>query len=946
MSKLLAQRALFPRIVSFVIILVAVAATALISVRHASSGQDRSSAGAGASQGVAPVSPSSVTPAARAQIEAHYAALPLAFEANEGQTDPQVKYLARGNGYTLFLTPADAVFAFESEGQRHRSAGDRVSQVSEAKNGHPHARDANLTSVVRMRLVGGKAQPRAMHGEKLAGVTNYFVGNDPTKWHSNVPQYSSVSYEDVYPGIKMVFHGQQRQLEFDFVVASGADPARIALGFSGAQKLSTDRQGNLILASAAGSLLLHKPVAYQEENGARRLVEAGFVLKARNEVGLQLSSYDRTRELIIDPSVTYATYLGGTAEDDAYAIAIDSSGNAYVTGQTKSANFPTVPGGLSIGNAGGFDAFVTELSADGSRLMFSTYIGGSNDDSGNAIALDASNNVYVAGGTKSSNFPTTPSAFQTKFGGGSVDAFVLELSSTGSPLIYSTYLGGSGDDVAIGIAIDATGAYVVGSTTSTNFPVLAALQPAIVGSSNGFVTKLGTTGSALVYSTYLGGGTGDVANAVAVDSAGNAYVTGATQNPTFPVKNAFQATCGTDGKCNGGLDDAFVSVINSAGSGFKYSTFLGGSGVDVGLGIAVDASQNAYVTGSTGSSTDFKLSNPQQLKYGGGITDAFVSVFKPSGSALIYSTYLGGSQNDIGTSIAVDGSKNVYITGQTGSSNFPLVSAVQGTIGGLNDAFVSEINSSSFMLAFSTFLGGSLNEDTSAAATGGGARVGAIAVDPTGANIYVAGNTSSTNFPTKSPFQGSSGGSGDAFVAKYVQSSTTPDFSITAAALNPGTVTQGGTATSTVTVTALNGYSKTVNLTCAVTGGGSPAPKCSLSPTSTNGGGSSTLTVTTIGVNGALLHPSRIFYAMLLPVFGLSLMGVSFSYAGSGRKKLLGFLLLGVVICAVFFLPACGSSSGGGCTGCTPKGTYAVTVTGKDGNLTHSVSPALTLTVN
>lgn len=946
MSKPYALRALLSWIAALSVVILA----AVMVVVPARKGKTHNDAESVANPATAKLSNSAVTPAARARLQASYAALPLAFEANEGQTDSQVKYLARGNGYTLFLTPSDAVFSFESSSQR-TSHSDRTTQVSEAKNSRPHAAGENATSVVRMHVSGGNADPGITHGEKLAGVTNYFVGNDPTKWHSNVPQYSSVSYEEVYPGVKMVFHGQQRQLEFDFVVASGADPSQIRLGFTGENRLSTDREGNLVLASSAGGLLLRKPIAYQEENGTRHPVDAGFVLKASDEIRLKLGAYDRSRELVIDPvTYAYATYLGGTAEDDAYAVAFDSSGNAYVTGQTKSIDFPTVSGGLSISNAGGFDAFVTKLSANGSTLMFSTYIGGSSDDSGNAIALDASNNVYIAGGTKSSNFPHTTAAFQPAFGGGSVDAFALELSSTGSTLIYSTYLGGNGDDVANGLAVDATGAYVVGQTGSTNFPTHLPLQTSLVGTSNGFVTKLDSAGSTQVYSTYLGGGTGDLASAVAIDPNLFAYVTGATQNPTFPfTSQAFQTSCGTDGTCNGGLDDAFVSVIKPDGSGFKYSTFLGGSNADVGLGIAVDASFNAYVTGST-ASTNFPLKSALQGTYGGGLTDGFVTVLNPAGRALVYSTYLGGSQNDISTSIALDGSNNAYITGQTGSSNFPMANAVQGTIGGLNDAFVSEVNSSGSALLFSTFLGGSLNEDTSAA-NGGGA-VGAIAVDRAGANIYVVGTTLSTNFPTKSPVQAASGVLGDAFVAKYSQSVAIPDFSISATALSPTTVTQGGSATSTVTVAALNGYAKTVRLTCAVTGGGSPAPKCSLNPTSVNGSGSSTLTVTTTGLHGALVHPSNIFYAMLLPVFGLSLMGIRFSYAGVVRKKLLGFLLLGVVISALFFLPACGSSSsgggggGGGCTGCTPKGAYTITVTGTDGTLTHSASPALTLTVN
>jgi hypothetical protein len=304
----------------------------------------------------------------------------------------------------------------------------------------------------------------------------------------------------------MAFYGVQKQLEFDFIVAPGAIPAAIRLGVTGAKRIATDHSGNLILASSAGDVLLHKPVAYQQKGGAREPVDARFVLQAKNQVSFELGNYDRSRELVIDPSVTYATYLGGAAEDDGYGIAVDGGGNAYVTGQTESNPFP----GTTSGYKGGFDVFVTKISADGKTLMYSAYVGGSGNDSGNAIALDASGDAFVAGGTTSStDFPTTPGAKQTTFGGGSLDAFVFELTSSGGSLTltYCTYLGGNGDDVANGIALATDGsrdAFVVGSTRSSNFPITSpAVQSNFIGTADGFLTKLNSSGSAWLYSTYL-----------------------------------------------------------------------------------------------------------------------------------------------------------------------------------------------------------------------------------------------------------------------------------------------------------------------------------------------------------------------------------------------------------------------------------------------------------
>jgi hypothetical protein len=911
----------------------AIIAVTLLAFSPARHGQARSAASVAPKQ-------ASVTPTARGRVQASYAALPLSFEANQGQTDSQVKYMARGDGYTLFLTANDAVFSLQS----------RSSQKSKSAR---HARkDSN--AVVHMQLQGGNSLAKVSASNQLPGKSNYFLGNDPSKWHAEVPHFARVSYQDVYPGVNLAFHGAQRQTEFDFVVAPGANPAPIAFHFTGAQGIKTDDSGNLIISSAAGNVQLHKPVAYQEQNGARQLVGASFVLKADNQVAFELGNYDRSRELVIDPSVGYAysTYLGGSGADEGQGIAFDGSGNAYVTGQTASADFP---GATSTNKLKGvMNVFVTQITATGT-LGYSTYVGGSKSDSGNSIAIDASGNAFVTGGTTSTDFPVMPNpgAFQTTLNSTKGNAFVFELGSNGSTIVYSTYLGGTGTtgDVALGIAMAAGGdVYVVGKTSSTDFPGTSSspLQPApLAGSKNaGFVTKVNSTGTALVYSTYLGGSsTGDTASAVAVDSKDDAYVTGQTSNAGFPkTTGVVQATYG-------GGTDAFVTAINPTGTAYLYSTFLGGGSLDIGDGIAVDSAGDAYVTGLTTSSspTPFPTTaGALQVTYGGS-TDAFVTKLNPAGTALLYSTYIGGSGFDAGASIAVDANNSAYITGQTNSpaTSFPLVGATQPALGGGFDAFVSEINPAGSQLIFSTYLGGSGNEDV-------GGNYGAIAVDSVGANIYVTGNTDSTNFPvSSSPLQATNKGATDAFVVKYSQSSAASTFSLSATALNPGTVSPGGSATSMVTATGVN-FTGTVTLTCAVTGpaGAVHLPTCAAA-SATAGGSAATLTVNTTAATALLERPASrhsagMFYAMFLPIGGIALLG--FGSAGSQRKKLFGFLLVGLVLSCLLLMPACGGSgnnnNGGGSPG-TTAGAYTITVNGTASGATQTgTAPALTLTVN
>jgi hypothetical protein len=928
----------------------AILAAALFVVSPARHGN---SAGSASAASLTP-KPGAATPAARARIQASYAALPLAFEQNQGQTDSQVKYMARANGYTLFLTANDAVFSLRSRASQAESSSVRSASALRAKNPRGQNSEKASTAVVRMQLVGGNSLAKVASGDQLPGKTNYFIGNDPSKWRSNVTRYARVSYADVYPGVNLAFHGAQRQLEFDFVVAPGANPAPIGFHFTGAQRMNTDDSGNLILSSAAGDVLLHKPVAYQEENGARQNVDARFVLKANNQVSFQLGNYDRSRELVIDPAVSYAysTYLGGSGAEQAYGIAFDSSGDAYVTGQTASQNFPGTSGGFT----GTAQVFVTKISSAGSSLVYSTYIGGTgaNGDSGNAIAVNSSGDAFVAGNTTSTDFPTTAGVFQTVLHGTAGNAFVLKLDSSGA-ITYSTYLGGTGDDTALGVALASDGSgdvYVAGKASSTNFPTTSnPLQGYLSGSTgSGFVTKLNASGTApLLFSTYLGGssvGDGDLASAVAVDSSNNVYVTGQTFSSTFhTTTGAFQTGCGS---CTNGNSNAFVTVINPAGSSYIYSTFLGGNALDVADGIAVDSANSAYVTGATESSNFPTTSGAWQTTYGTN-TDAFVTKLNPAGSALVYSTYLGGSGFDTGISVAVDGTNNAYVTGQTSSSNFPIAGPTESAFNGGNsttspDAFVSELNPAGSQLVFSTYLGGSADEDDGLS--------GGIAVDSAGDTIYVTGETGSTNFPTTSPFQATNGGSTDAFVVKYTQG---PSFTI--AASTPAAVAPGSSGSSTVTLTAEHGYSSAVNLSCSVSGSGSPAPACSASSfspdsaTPTTAGATSALTITTTGPSGAMVAPRKFFYAMWLPIVGLSLMGMSFSSTRSRRKKLLGFLMIGMVMAALFVMPACGGSSnnggGGGGGGGTPAGSYTVTITGTGTDANAITETAqVTLTVN
>ncbi len=655
--------------------------------------------------------------------------LPVRFELNQGQTDSRAKFIARGPGYSLFLTPTEAALRLRN--------GDRGSSLDPR------------SSVLRMKLVGANPDPLIRGLDELPGKTNHFTGQDQSRWRAQVPSFARIKYENVYEGVDLVYYGARGQIEYDFIVAPGAHPSAIRLAFEGAEKIEIVAGGDLVLHTAGGQVRQRKPLAYQEVNGRRREIPSRYtILDPRSsildpQVAFEVGDYDAAKPLIIDPVLVYSTYLGGSGIDEGSSITVDVAGQVYVAGFTESLNFP-LAGAAQSSLGGEQDAFVAKLNAAGTQLIYATYLGGSGRDNAVSIAADSSGAAYVTGFTSSPNFPALNAMQPAR--NGPFNSFVTKLNPAGG-VIYSTYLGGSRADFGSSVTVDAAGnVYVVGLTASPDFPLANALQPAFGGISDVYVAKLDPSGARLIFSTYLGGAATDGATSVAVDAAGNVYVAGVTNSPDLRTVNPLQARHG------GGLSDGFVAKLNPLGSELIYATYLGGGRVDRIIRFVVDAAGAAYVTGDT-DSADFPTANARQPIYRGG-TDAFVAKINPSGSALVYSTFLGGSGIDGGSAIAVEAGGAAVVTGFTASVNFPTVRpAQQANAGGSFDAWVARFDPQG-QLNYSTYLGGSGND------SGFG-----VAVDPSG-NAYVMGLTDSLNFPVANPLQPSNGGSNDIFIAR------------------------------------------------------------------------------------------------------------------------------------------------------------------------------------
>jgi hypothetical protein len=698
-----------------------------------------------------------------------YEQFPLAFEPNRAQTNAEARYLARGNGYILFLTENEAVFTM-------------------GKTSRP--------SVLRMKLLNSNSKASFAAMEELPGKSNYLIGNRPEKWHTNIPNYRKVAEHNVYAGIDLAYYGTQRQLEYDFVVNPGAKLSSVHIAFQGAENLHTDANGDLVLSIAGNNMRFHKPVAYQLSGVDKQFVAANYVLAGKDRIEFGVGAYDASRTLIVDPILSYSTYVGGTNIDTANAIAVATDGTAFIAGGTFSSDFPTAhPLQPNVGGPFDFprDAFVAKISADGSTLLYSTYLGGEFQDIANGIAVDTFGNAYITGTTMSPDFPVTPGVINTECGGDAKcgatynkagllvsNAFVTKLNIAGSAAVYSLFLGEFENVHGNAIAVDGNGnAFVTGQTEPNRtpdvpvtvppppFPISGtAFEPTFgftgAGATNAFLTEISATGTTFRYSSYLGGTGEDSGTGIAVDGNGNAYITGLAYSSDYRTFRGLQST-------NSGAGDAFLARVNTNASGpasLVYNTLLGGNALDEGTSVAVDSAGNAYVGGVTHSVVgtlgftpvgSFQ-SNCALNSSGVCEGDAFVAKLNTNlagAASLVYFTYLGGSHADAATGIAVDAS-GVYVTGATVSTDFPTTSSAfqHGYGGGNADGFVTKLDPSGATLAYSSYLGGS-NTDVPAG----------IAVD-TSNSAYITGQTCSQDFPLANPLQSNPGGNCDAFVSK------------------------------------------------------------------------------------------------------------------------------------------------------------------------------------
>lgn len=677
----------------------------------------------------------------QAKAQSAFADRPLCFEANIGQTDASVKYLARGKGYTLYLTPKEAVLALQ-------------------------ARDASGAKgdVVRMKLKGANANPIVQGLDILPGKSNYISGNDPKKWNTDIRQYAKVQYKQVYPGIDVVYYGNQGQLEYDFVVAPGANPGLIRMEFEGAKRLELDKQGNLVLNLKEGRMAINAPTLYQKTGDTTRSVAGQFVLASNKQVRFEVGSYDKSKELVIDP-IVYSTYLGTTVEDRATAIAVENDGTVYLTGKTATVAdvFPGTAGHFQAANAGGaFDAFVIKITPAGA-IEWATYLGGVADDISLSIGVDAAHIAYICGSTTGA-FPITVGAYQVVNNGGT-DGFVTAIAANGNSLVYSTMLGGAGVDTCNALVVDAAGVVcVTGGTTSNNIALPAtagAYQTDTGGAQNAFVAKFNAAGTRQ-YFTYIGGGTAPgvhatQGNAITTDATGNIYITGSTVAgwPVFPtgvlpLPRAFKLTIG-------GAQDAFVTKIAPLGNGgldLLYSSYLGGSGIAKGTGIRLDTSGNVYVAGIN-DSTDFPDAATDGVTVGypkvgqttiiGGPFDCFVmklALLNTGHSDGVYCTFLGGNNDDTLDALIVDSFGDAYVTGRTMSPDFvsvaptSILTPIDATFGATAKVFLAAVGADGSTRELKTYLGGVTDQEGSGIALDGAH------------NIYIGGWTSSTDFPT------------------------------------------------------------------------------------------------------------------------------------------------------------------------------------------------------
>lgn len=670
----------------------------------------------------------------RKTIAENFGKIPLHFEANRGQTDPSTTFISRAGDHTLLLKKNEAQLLLPNR--------------SRASNGRSEAKP----DVLKMKLAAANEDPTIEGLDELPGRINSYLGNDPGRWQHDVPTFGKVKYAGVYPGVDMVYYGNQRQLEYDFLLAPQTNPDVIKLDFENAERVELAPNGDLLVRVGGQTVTHHAPVIYQEIDGVRKIVTGGYDLNAGNAakntmVGFSVGDYDHSKPLVIDPVVVFSTYLGGSGGDDLFTmeaglgITVDAAGSVYIVGVTPSGDFPTLNSTQPF--AGTFDAFITRLNPTGTALLYSTFFGGSDDDRSYSVSLGPAGEIFVSGFTFSTNFPTmTP--FQAA-NHGLNDGFLAKFTSSGA-LSYSTYLGGSSSDLCT--FVKNQGANVVvfaGVASSTDFPVANAIRPNNAGAPDLVAGKLDLSTNTLVFSTYMGGTGSDVMNfaSAAVDTAGNIYVAGVSNSFDYPTTpGAFQPE-------SNGADEVVVTKLNPTGSAIVYSTFIGGNLIDNPDAMTVDDAGNAYITGFT-RSANFPLKNAVQPQLRD--PDAFVTKLNPSGSDLVFSTFLGGQNLERGSGIAADAAGNCYVTGRSNSGDFPAKRSLRPPRG-LDDAFVSKFNRDGALL-FSTLLGGSGND------------IGFGIVADGNNNVYVTGRATRNFLVTPGVLQSTLGGQADGFVTK------------------------------------------------------------------------------------------------------------------------------------------------------------------------------------
>ncbi|HSW57756.1 MAG TPA: Ig-like domain-containing protein [Dehalococcoidales bacterium] len=750
------------------------------------------------------LNPSAYSGISRDNIISSYLGLPLHFEANRGHVDPEIDYLARGNGYSLLVSSSELTILLNNP-VHGKDIGNTIGQPQLLLN---DAASNQSNTELTIKLLGASASSRANGEGLLPGKVNYLMGNNPGSWYTDVPTYEKVSYKEIYPGIDLVFYGNQREFEYDFSLAPGTDPGVIVFILKGGSGTEIDTGGNLVIHCINGDLVLRAPKLYQEIDGSRRSVEGKYIIHAENAdsttLGFQVGQYDNTRSLIIDPVIDSSTYWGGSGDEFANAITVDKDFNAYITGRTFSVDFPTkntLPGVTAPTRDQRSTAFITKLSPYGNALYYSVYLGGAGEDGGMDIALDSAQQVYVTGWTTSVDFPVTGNALQKNYGGNTTggfgDAFVVKLNSSGNNLLYSSYLGGKLDDYGRAIKVTSAGnIYITGATMSVDDPATADSDEGFPFKNSPyiktgydedvFVTMLKLDGGNYTYSYSIpiGGTRADYGRGLAIDSSGNAYVAGQTMsfddpstvelNEGFPLKNGFQEQYGGDrGGCTddyghpSSCSDAFVLKLDTTGT-LVYATYLGGNGQDWATGITIDRAQNVYIGGAI-SSTDMTwlstVSGKAQGGYGGGIYDGFIAKLSANGRNLLYFTYIGGNGDDRVTGLSVDTKNRVYAGGVTGSPGLETIG--ERTFRGQNDGFIVKLNEKGKVFEFFTYLGGTWEDD-----------IESIAV-PVPGMIYVTGATQSGDFPLtpetyKRPVQnthagGTTGGWGDSYISRIIE---------------------------------------------------------------------------------------------------------------------------------------------------------------------------------